>query len=63
MTEQDRIKTLLTALETALDITSEWASRTGIPTDIYEQLELLWGYAKHEREKQGTIEEKESVGE
>lgn len=55
MTEQERIETLITALEIALDIASEWASRTGIPTDIYEQLELLWGYAKHEREKQGTM--------
>lgn len=77
MTEQERIETLLTALDAALDIAALYEKAVwgdGITGRQLQQaqddLAHLCEYAKHEREKQGTmtmsnevIEEKESVGE
>lgn len=69
MTEQERIETLLTALERAIYYGLVMGGYANIWDDFerYKDAVDHWGdlqaIAKHEREKQGTIEEKESVGE
>lgn len=67
MTEQERIETLITALEAALDIAAFYEKAiwgdgiTGRQLQkAQDDLAQLCEYAKHEREKQGTIEEKKA---